>query len=256
MTKFFFDNNLRVSRDAAPVMANCAGSAASSSSATITGAATDNGSIVSYAVSLTGATAVNDSAAGSGASFSKSYNLASGYYTGSVTASDNLGQVSANCAIAQFLVGSPPAILPPAGLAVTSTTASSVALTWNVVSGASGYSIYRNGSKVNSSANTSTSYSDTALTASTTYSYQVSSLDASSAESTLSASVSGITKSAWTCTTASASNYAHVQAGRAHVSGGYALANGSNQNMGLNNLFYTSVLAQTSAGYYIKGNCP
>ncbi|MDO8180227.1 MAG: PHB depolymerase family esterase [Undibacterium sp.] len=256
VTKFFFDNNLRVSRDAAPVMTTCAATAASSSSATISGAATDNGSIASYAVSLTGATAVNDTAAGSAASFSKTYNLASGYYSGTVSATDNLGQVSASCAIAQFLVGSPPAILPPAGLAVVSTTASSAALSWTAVSGASGYNVYRNGSKVTATPATSIAYTDTGLTASTTYSYQVSSIDASSLESSLSASVSGTTKSAWTCSTTSASNYAHVQAGRAHNSAGYALANGSNQNMGLNNLFYISVLAQTSAGYYIKGNCP
>ena len=256
VTKFFFDNNLRVSRDAAPVMTTCAATAASSSSATINGAATDNGSIASYAVSLTGATAVNDTAAGSAASFSKTYNLASGYYSGTVSATDNLGQVSASCTIAQFLVGSPPAILPPAGLAVVSTTASSAALSWTAVSGASGYNVYRNGSKVTATPATSIAYTDTGLAASTTYSYQVSSIDASSLESSLSASVSGTTKSAWTCSTTSASNYAHVQAGRAHNSAGYALANGSNQNMGLNNLFYISVLAQTSAGYYIKGNCP
>lgn len=60
----------------------------------------------------------------------------------------------------------------------------------------------------------------------------------------------------FTCTTSTATNYAHVQAGRAHVSGGYALANGSNQNMGLYNIFFTSTLAQTSAGYYVVGSCP
>jgi len=60
----------------------------------------------------------------------------------------------------------------------------------------------------------------------------------------------------FTCTTSTASNYAHVQAGRAHVGGGYALANGSNQNMGLYNIFLTSTLAQTAAGYYVLGACP
>lgn len=60
----------------------------------------------------------------------------------------------------------------------------------------------------------------------------------------------------FTCTTSTATNYAHVQAGRAHVGSGYALANGSNQNMGLYNTFYTSTLAQTAQGYYIVGNCP
>ena len=54
-----------------------------------------------------------------------------------------------------------------------------------------------------------------------------------------------------------ASNYAHVSAGRAHVSGSYALANGSNQNMGLYNTFYTSKLRQTGTNYYVIDNtCP
>jgi len=60
----------------------------------------------------------------------------------------------------------------------------------------------------------------------------------------------------FTCTTSTASNYAHVQAGRAHASAGFALANGSNQNMGLYNIFFTSMLAQTAAGYYVVGSCP
>ncbi|GAA3568068.1 PHB depolymerase family esterase [Nonomuraea rosea] len=47
-----------------------------------------------------------------------------------------------------------------------------------------------------------------------------------------------------------ASNYAHTQAGRAHQSGGYAYANGSNQAMGLWNTFVTSTLKQTGPNYY------
>ena len=35
-----------------------------------------------------------------------------------------------------------------------------------------------------------------------------------------------------------------------------AYANGSNQSMGLDNVFYTATLAQTAAGYYVIGNCP
>jgi poly(3-hydroxybutyrate) depolymerase len=53
-----------------------------------------------------------------------------------------------------------------------------------------------------------------------------------------------------------ASNYAHVQAGRAHDSVGYALANGSNQNMGLDNVFYQTTLKKTGANYYVIGTCP
>ncbi|MFD6567741.1 PHB depolymerase family esterase [Micromonospora profundi] len=54
-----------------------------------------------------------------------------------------------------------------------------------------------------------------------------------------------------TCVTAS--NYAHVVAGRAYQSGGYAYANGSNQRMGLYNTFYTSTLKQTAANYWVIG---
>ncbi|WP_238006205.1 PHB depolymerase family esterase [Dactylosporangium sp. AC04546] len=48
-----------------------------------------------------------------------------------------------------------------------------------------------------------------------------------------------------------ASNYAHVTAGRAHMSGGYVYANGSNQSMGLYNVFTTHGLQQTGANYWV-----
>lgn len=252
---FWFNNNLRASAIAAPLMTACQATVAGNA-ATITGAATDAaGTISSYRVVLSGATPVNDPAAGSGASFSIGYALANGYYTGSVTASDaGTGKTSAPCAIAQFLVGPVPAIAPPANLAVSAVTASTVSLSWSAVSGASGYHVYRNGSKITGAPLSATSHTSTGLAAGTSYSFQASSVGA--AESTLSAPVTGTTTSGWTCTATSASNHAHVQAGRAHDSGGYALANGSNQNMGLDNTFYTSTLAQTAAGYYIIGSCP
>ena len=53
----------------------------------------------------------------------------------------------------------------------------------------------------------------------------------------------------------SGSNYAHVVAGRAHDSFGYALANGSNQNMGLDNVFYQTTLKRTGPNFYVIG-CP
>jgi poly(3-hydroxybutyrate) depolymerase len=62
--------------------------------------------------------------------------------------------------------------------------------------------------------------------------------------------------SAFTCTPTTASNYAHVQAGRATTSGGYTYARGSNQNMGLYNVYYTTKLANTAPNYYVIGNCP
>ena len=56
-----------------------------------------------------------------------------------------------------------------------------------------------------------------------------------------------------TCTTAS--NYAHTLAGRAYAAGGYTYALGSNQNMGLWNVFVTNTLKQTSTNYYVIGTC-
>jgi poly(3-hydroxybutyrate) depolymerase len=52
------------------------------------------------------------------------------------------------------------------------------------------------------------------------------------------------------------SNYAHTTAGRAHVSFGLALANGSNQGMGWWNVFTITTLKQTAPGYYVVGSCP
>lgn len=50
-----------------------------------------------------------------------------------------------------------------------------------------------------------------------------------------------------------ASNYAHTQAGRAHVSFGYTYANGSNQNMGLWNVATITTLRQTGPNYWVIG---
>jgi poly(hydroxyalkanoate) depolymerase family esterase len=54
-----------------------------------------------------------------------------------------------------------------------------------------------------------------------------------------------------------ASNYAQVQAGRAHQSLGQTYANGSNQAMGLWNLFVTHTLRLTGPNYYVlaDGQC-
>lgn len=48
-----------------------------------------------------------------------------------------------------------------------------------------------------------------------------------------------------------ASNYTHVQQGRAHVSFGYTYANGSNQYMGLYNTFTYHGLKQTGPNYWV-----
>jgi feruloyl esterase len=50
-----------------------------------------------------------------------------------------------------------------------------------------------------------------------------------------------------------ATTYAHVQAGRATVSGGYAYARGSGQRIGLYNTFVTATLCETSPGHWVLG---
>lgn len=54
-----------------------------------------------------------------------------------------------------------------------------------------------------------------------------------------------------------ADNYTHTTAGRAHQSGGYAYANGSNDALGLWNTFTVTALRQTGPGYWVRadGGC-
>ncbi|MFF0791006.1 chitinase [Streptomyces spiralis] len=89
-------------------------------------------------------------------------------------------------------VGDPAPTVPaaPTGLAATGTTSSSVSLSWSTVSNATGYNVYRNGTKVASV--TGTSATVTGLTASTSYSFQVTATNAAG-ESAKSATVTATT---------------------------------------------------------------
>ncbi|WP_328750188.1 glycoside hydrolase family 18 protein [Streptomyces sp. NBC_00285] len=78
----------------------------------------------------------------------------------------------------------------PGGLSVSGTTSSSVSLAWNAVSGATGYNVYRAGTKV--TAVTGTSATVTGLAASTSYSFQVTTVN-SAGESVKSGAVTGTT---------------------------------------------------------------
>jgi poly(3-hydroxybutyrate) depolymerase len=143
----------------------------------------------------------------------------------------------------------------PTGVATSGATNTSMVISWSGVTGAVSYNVFRGGTKVNTSAVTATSYTDSGLTAATTYSWTVAAVDSAGAQGAMSASASGTTTgSAAVCYTAS--NYAHTTAGRAYTSGGYTYANGSNQNMGLWNTFTTTTLKQTGTNYYVIGTCP
>jgi hypothetical protein len=151
--------------------------------------------------------------------------------------------------------GTPPSSLPaPSGVGTSGATDTSMVIAWSAVNGASGYNVYRGGSKANASLVGGTSFTDSGLSPGTTYSWTVKAVDASGGESPASSPASGTTTgSAATCYTSS--NYAHTTAGRAYAYYGTTYANGSNQNMGLWNVFVTTTLKKTGPNYYVVGGC-
>ncbi|GAA1968174.1 extracellular catalytic domain type 1 short-chain-length polyhydroxyalkanoate depolymerase [Catenulispora subtropica] len=88
----------------------------------------------------------------------------------------------------------PPSV--PSNLAVTGVTSSSVALSWSPSAddvGVAGYRVYRNGVQVGTSAGTA--FTDSGLSASTQYSYQVAAYDAAGNVSAQSSAVTATTSS-------------------------------------------------------------
>lgn len=88
--------------------------------------------------------------------------------------------------------GDPDPVVPPTpgGLTAGAVTSSSVALSWSGSSGATGYNVYRNGTRIQSVTGTSTTV--TGLAASTSYQFQVSATNAAG-ESAKSAAVTATT---------------------------------------------------------------
>ena len=98
----------------------------------------------------------------------------------------------------------------PSGLASSNLTSTSVTLTWtgstdNV--GVSGYDVYRNGIKINTSAVTTTTYNVSGLTPSTVYSFYVKAFDAAGNLSANSNTINLTTPAAPGCTGTGSINY-------------------------------------------------
>ncbi|QIY73797.1 chitinase [Streptomyces sp. RLB1-33] len=108
--------------------------------------------------------------------------------------------------------GQPPAA--PTGLAVGTVTSSTVALSWSPVTGATGYAVYRDGVKVQTATDTSTTVSG--LAPSTAYAFQVAAVN-DAGESAKSATATATTS------TGSGGSTGHALVGYLHAS----FANGS-----------------------------
>jgi poly(hydroxyalkanoate) depolymerase family esterase len=80
---------------------------------------------------------------------------------------------------------------------------------------------------------------------------------ATATTSSPSASASPSSSSTYTASCYTADNYTQTVDGRAYESAGYTFADGSNDAMGLWNVYVTTSLEETSPGYYVVvANCP
>lgn len=101
-----------------------------------------------------------------------------------INARDAAGNISANSSTINVTTASVPDTEPPASpanLIASAITQSSLSLTWTASSdnvGVTGYDVFQNNSKVNTSPVTTTSYNITGLSALTTYNYYVQARDA------------------------------------------------------------------------------
>ena len=148
-----------------------------------------------------------------------------------------------------------PATLPAAsGVTASGATSTSVKLAWNAVAGAVGYDVWRGPTKINAAPLTTTSTTDTGLAPATLYHWVVKAVASGGAEGPPSAVVAATTTgSASLCFTDN--NYALTLAGRAYALYGYAYADGSNELMGLWNIYLNSTLKQTAPGSYVVATC-
>jgi glucose/arabinose dehydrogenase/fibronectin type 3 domain-containing protein len=150
---------------------------------------------------------VNPIATVTATTFSDTGLAASTLYSYTVRAVDGANNLSANSSPASATTQSPPApdTTPPGvpgNLQASAVGSSRIDLSWSAVtdnaggSGLAGYRIYRDGGTTPIATVTATSYSNTSLSANTSYSYAVRSYDNAGNESALSGSASATTGSA------------------------------------------------------------
>ena len=147
-------------------------------------ASTDNVGVTSYKIYRNGSTTALATVNAPTTSYADSAVSASTQYSYTVTALDAAGNESGHSAVATVTTPAatdktPPSI--PTNLHSTATTTNSISLAWNAStdntggSGLAGYHLYRGGVLIASP--TTNSFTDTGLTASTSYTYSVSAYD-------------------------------------------------------------------------------
>ena len=161
-------------------------------------AATDNIGVTGYRIYRDGSATPLDSVGGSTTSYSDTTVAPATQYTYTVTAIDAAGNESPASDPATTMSTDTIPPQPPTTLTATAVSETRIDLSWSGASdnlGVTGYQIFRNGSStpVASVGASPTSYSDTGLTANTTYSYTVKAVDASGNTSVASPSASATT---------------------------------------------------------------
>ena len=145
---------------------------------------------------------------------------------------------------------------PSSGATVSGTVSFTASASDNV--GVSKVEFYVDGSLKSTDTSSPYSYSwDTTAASNASHTLMAKAYDAANNTGSDSESVTVSNSGGGNLYCGTASNYNHVQAGRAYDSGGYAYADGSDQQMGLDNVYYTTTLQETSSGYYeIVSSCP
>ena len=163
----------------------------------VTANATDNMAVASVQFQLDG---VNVGALDSSAPYAFSWNTATatnGAHTLRAIAKDTSNNSTTSAGVTITVNNSIPDTTPPTvptGLTATPASSLQINLTWNVSTdnvGVTGYSVFRGGTKIGTSA--TTSYFDSGRTASTSYTYNVSAFDAAGNTSAQSSSASATT---------------------------------------------------------------
>jgi len=181
-------------------------------------------------------------------------------YSYAVKAVDSMGVEGAASNPLEVTTTGTPTLPAPTNVKIDAVSTSSVTVSWTAPAEATGFDVFRAGAsggpfaKVNPGLVTGTNFTDTRLTGGTTYFYVVRSEDAHGGLSAPSMEVSATTDAAPICFTAT--NFDHVMAGRAYDSFFVAVANGSNQVLGLDNVFLITTLKQTGPNFYVIASCP